>query len=57
METELLLQVHDELVLEMPEEEEGVVRPLVEKAMREALPLKVPILVETGVGDDWLEAH
>ena len=57
VETELLLQVHDELVLEMPEKEEAVVRALVEKAMREALPLKVPVVVETGVGADWLEAH
>ncbi len=57
LETTLLLQVHDELVLEMPAGEEDAVRPLVEKAMREALPLKVPVLVETGVGDDWLEAH
>lgn len=53
----LLLQVHDELLLEVPREEVEAVRDLVEKSMKTALPLAVPIVVETGVGDNWLAAH
>ncbi len=57
MDTRLLLQVHDELVFEAPLTEVETVLPLIEKGMIEALPLEVPIVVETGVGSDWLEAH
>ena len=53
----MILQVHDELVLEMPEDEQLLVAPLVEQAMLEALPLEVPVVVETGSGQNWLEAH
>jgi DNA polymerase-1 len=53
----LLLQVHDELVFEMPSAEEAELRALVEEKMRTAIPLEVPILVEIGVGKTWLEAH
>ena len=53
----LLLQVHDELLLEVPRAEIDAVRALVENCMKTALPLPVPIVVETGVGDNWLEAH
>jgi len=54
----MLLQVHDELIFEVPLGEKEVVRPLVLKAMVEALPLEgVPVLVEGGFGANWLEAH
>jgi DNA polymerase-1 len=53
----LLLQVHDELLFDLFEPEEGAVRPWVEEQMKSALPLGVPIKVETGVGTNWLEAH
>ncbi|MGB2869337.1 MAG: DNA polymerase I [Bacteroidota bacterium] len=53
----MILQVHDELVFEMLKKEERVVRSLVEKNMREALSLSVPLEVEIGVGSNWLEAH
>jgi DNA polymerase-1 len=33
------------------------VKPVIEEAMRTALPMKVPILVELGTGTNWLEAH
>ncbi len=55
--TRMLLQVHDELLFEVPEAEVDAVKPLVVEAMREALPLRVPIEVEAGVGMNWLEAH
>ena len=54
----MLLQVHDELVFEVPPEELEDVQALVEEEMREALPLNdVPVVVDIGTGDDWLEAH
>ena len=55
--TRLLLQVHDELVFELFRSEEENVRTLVEEAMKNALPLKVPIVVEMGMGHNWLQAH
>jgi DNA polymerase-1 len=53
----MLLQVHDELVFDLylPEQEE--VLPLVEDKMKTAIALDVPILVEMGVGENWLAAH
>lgn len=57
MQTKLLLQVHDELVFELYRPEESTIRPLVEEAMKHALDLDVPIVVDIGVGDNWLEAH
>jgi DNA polymerase-1 len=52
----LLLQVHDELVLEAPLEEVERVSDLVRRYMEGAAQLKVPLLVEVGVGDNWLDA-
>jgi len=52
----LLLQVHDELVLEAPLEEVERVSELVRRYMEGAAQLKVPLLVEVGVGDTWLDA-
>jgi DNA polymerase-1 len=53
----MLLQVHDELVFELPPEEREPLAALVGDAMRNALPLSVPVVVETGFGANWLEAH
>jgi DNA polymerase-1 len=53
----LLLQVHDELVFDLHPSEEAEVRDLVTRAMREAMPLPVPIEVSVGTGPNWLEAH
>jgi DNA polymerase-1 len=57
LKTKLLLQVHDELVFDVPKDEEVEVRGLVEDKMKHALKLDVPILVEIGAGKNWLEAH
>jgi len=57
LKSRLLLQVHDELVFDMPAEEKEVLVPLVGELMQNALPLKVPLLVDIGVGDNWLDAH
>jgi DNA polymerase-1 len=57
LKTKMLLQVHDELVFDLFKSEEPEVRPLIEEKMKTALPLDVPIVVESGVGRNWLEAH
>ena len=54
----MLLQVHDELVFEMPSGEEEALRTLVEEEMRDALPLDgVPVVVDIDAGPTWLDAH
>jgi DNA polymerase-1 len=55
--TRMLLQVHDELVFDLLKEEAEELIPKIETAMKEALPLSVPIVVESGTGENWLEAH
>lgn len=55
--TRMLLQVHDELIFDVPKEEVDIIKPVIEKCMREALPLKVPVEVGMGTGNSWLEAH
>ena len=52
----LVLQVHDELLLEVPEAEVSAVRELVRLEMCSAYPLDPPLAVDVGVGDDWSEA-
>lgn len=51
----ILLQVHDELVLEVPEEEVDPVTALVKDVMQTVHTLRVPLLVDTGVGKNWIE--
>ncbi|MFN0244146.1 MAG: DNA polymerase I [Planctomycetota bacterium] len=53
----MLLQVHDELVLEVPERELDLTRDLVRECMEHAVPLAVPLHVDFGHGANWLEAH
>jgi DNA polymerase I len=55
--TRMLLQVHDELVFDLYRPEEEQVRKVVDDKMSNAIPLDVPIVVEMGVGETWLEAH
>jgi len=52
----LVLQVHDELLLEVPEVETSAVRELVRAEMVGAYPLDPPLAVEVGVGDTWADA-
>jgi DNA polymerase-1 len=52
----LVLQIHDELLLEVPEPEVSQVRELVREEMCRAYPLDPPLAVDVGVGDDWNEA-
>jgi DNA polymerase-1 len=52
----LVLQIHDELLLEVPDVETSAVRDLVVEEMVGAYPLDPPLAVDSGVGDDWLAA-
>ncbi|HET8762846.1 MAG TPA: DNA polymerase I [Gemmatimonadales bacterium] len=56
LESRLLLQVHDELVLEVPPAELDRVTAIVREHMEGAASLDVPLVVEIGVGENWLEA-
>ena len=51
----VLLQVHDELVIEVPREEVPALVPLVRRAMSEAYPLVVPLVVDVKIGENWQE--
>lgn len=59
LQTKMILQVHDELVFDVPRHEINIVRPIIIHEMEHAmeLPNGVPIKAESGVGDNWLEAH
>jgi DNA polymerase-1 len=53
----MLLQVHDELVFDVHLSEIETIQPLIKHEMEQAFVLQVPLEVEMGMGDNWLEAH
>jgi DNA polymerase-1 len=53
----MVLQVHDELVFDVPRDELESVRTLVREEMEGAVPLDVPLVVDIGTGNNWREAH
>ncbi|QAR30032.1 DNA polymerase I [Ornithobacterium rhinotracheale] len=55
--TKMLLQVHDELVFEAPKSEVEQVSALIKDTMEHAIAFNVPLVVECGIGKNWLEAH
>ncbi len=57
LQTRMLLQVHDELVFEVPQEELELVKELVRSEMENAVPLDLPLKVDIGIGQNWAEAH
>jgi DNA polymerase I len=57
MRSQMILQVHDELVFEAHNDEIEELSKLVKEGMESAIPMQVPMLVEVGVGHNWLEAH
>ena len=57
LESRMILQVHDELVFEVPPQELGPMQELVRESMESAVDLEVPIRVDMGTGRNWLEAH
>lgn len=57
LKSRLILQVHDELLIETYKDEVDEVKFILEEAMTKAVKLKVPLMIETGEGDNWLNAH
>tara|TARA_R110001592_G_scaffold307299_2_gene580888 strand:+ start:419670 stop:422447 length:2778 start_codon:yes stop_codon:yes gene_type:complete len=57
LKTKMLLQVHDELVFDVPKDEVDIVSPIIKEKMELAYPIDVPMEVEIGLGNNWLEAH
>ena len=57
LKTKMLLQVHDELIFDVPKNELDFVKPLIKKTMEEAYLFAVPLVVDLGIGKNWLEAH
>jgi len=57
LKTLLIMQVHDELVFEVPSPELDIVKTKVPEIMQSVAKLDVPLVVELGVGDNWDKAH
>jgi DNA polymerase-1 len=57
LKTKMLLQVHDELLFEVPEEEKDAALKLVRQEMENVVVLAVPLKVDIGIGKNWAEAH
>jgi DNA polymerase-1 len=57
LKAKVIMQVHDELVLEVPEDEIEVVTTGLKQTMENAMTLDVPLIVDVGIGDNWDEAH
>lgn len=55
--TKMLLQVHDELIFDVPKAELEPVQKLIKETMESAVKLSIPLIVDIGVGENWLEAH
>ncbi len=53
----MTMQVHDELVFDVPRHEVEIIKPIIEHHMKTAIKTEVPIMVEMGTGDNWLAAH
>ena len=56
-ESKMIIQVHDELVFDVKKQELEKLQLMVKKEMENAFKLNVPLLVDIGVGENWLEAH
>ena len=55
--TRMIMQVHDELVFEVPEAELTIVKTGLKERMETAAELSVPLIVDIGVGSNWDDAH
>ena len=55
--TTMIMQVHDELVFEVPDAEIAIIQPLIREKMQSAATLDVPLVVDIGLGKNWGEAH
>jgi len=57
LDARMTMQVHDELVFDVPHHEVEIVKPIIMENMKNAIKTTVPIMVEIGTGVNWLEAH
>lgn len=57
LQSKLIMQVHDELVLEVPDQEIKIIQSILPECMCTVLKLDVPLVVDIGVGDNWEQAH
>ncbi|MDT8317728.1 MAG: DNA polymerase I [bacterium] len=57
LKSKMIMQVHDELVFEIPEGELGLMKKLVAEEMEGVVELKAPLVVDIGIGANWAEAH
>jgi len=57
LDARMTMQVHDELVFDVPNHEVEIVKPIIMHHMKNAIKTEVPIMVEIGTGLNWLEAH
>jgi DNA polymerase-1 len=57
LKSRLILQVHDELLFEAPDEEAAATAAIAQATMQEAVQISVPLIVETGIGKHWGDAH
>lgn len=57
LDSRMTMQVHDELVFDVPKHELEIVKPIIMDKMKNAIKTTVPIIVEIGTGVNWLEAH
>ena len=55
--SKMILQVHDELVFDVPKYEIDEIKILIKEEMENAFKLGVPLVVDIGIGSNWLEAH
>jgi DNA polymerase-1 len=55
--SQMILQVHDEVIIDMLRSEQERVIAIVREAMEGVAALRVPLISDTGVGHNWLEAH
>jgi DNA polymerase-1 len=55
--SKMLLQVHDELVFDVHHSELEKIQSMIKREMENAFPMSVPLDVEIGIGENWLEAH
>ncbi|PID59566.1 MAG: DNA polymerase I [Ignavibacteriae bacterium] len=55
--TKMILQVHDELLFDLHKDEKEQLIPMIKEKMENAIKLDVPLLVDAGIGENWLEAH
>ena len=57
LKTRMILQVHDELLFDVPNDELELVEAKIKYLMENSMPLGIPVVVESGTGNNWLEAH